>query len=178
MEWKNMNSNSLLVDQLELKFIEGGAELLDNIRPLWERLNDLHAEKSPHFAEIFAKTSFSQRKVELENKATTGRLLVILAITKVDECIAYCVCSVGNESSNSGKGKIGEIDSMFILTPYRRHGVGRKFVNRCMEWFEKNKTETIIVFVGVGNEEVLEFYKTFGLLPLAIRLEQKRILKS
>jgi hypothetical protein len=99
-EWKNMNSNSLLVDQLELKFIEGGAELLDNIRPLWERLNDLHAEKSPHFAEIFAKTSFSQRKVELENKATTGRLLVILAITKVDECIAYCVCSVGNESSN------------------------------------------------------------------------------
>jgi len=46
-----------------------------------------------------------------------------------------------------------------------------------MEWL-KNKAEKIIVFVGVGNEEVLEFYKTFGLLPLAIRLEQKRILKS
>ena len=148
------------------------------MRPLWERLNDLHAEKSPHFAEVFAKTSFLQRKAELENRAITGRLFVILAITKVDECIAYCICSVGNESSDAGKDKIGEIDSMFILAPYRRQGIGRKFVNRCMEWFEKNKAEKIIVFVGVGNEEVLEFYKAFGLLPLAIRLEQKRILKS
>jgi diamine N-acetyltransferase len=50
-----------------------------------------------------------------------------------------------------------------------------KLVNRCMEWFEKNEAEKIIVFVGVGNEEVLEFYKTFGFLPRAIRLEQKRI---
>jgi hypothetical protein len=42
-----------------------------------------------------------------------------------------------------------------------------------MEWFEENEAEKIIVFVGVGNEEVLEFYKAFGLLPRAIRLEQE-----
>ena len=173
-----MNSNSPIVDQLRLKFIEGSTELLDDIRPLWEKLNDLHAEKSPHFAEVFAKTNFLKRKVELENKAITGRLLVILAIAKADECVAYCVCSVGNESSDYGTDKVGEIDSMFILAPYRRQGIGRKFVNRCMEWFAKNEAGKIIVFVGVGNEEVLEFYKAFGLLPLAIRLEQKRILKS
>jgi hypothetical protein len=43
-----------------------------------------------------------------------------------------------------------------------------------MEWFEKNQGQKVIVFVGVGNEEVLEFYKMFGLLPFAIRLEQNR----
>ena len=161
------------MDQLELRFIEGGTQLLDKIRPLWEKLNDLHAEKSPHFAEVFAKTSFLQRKAELEHKALTGQLLVILAITKIDECVAYCVCSVGNENSHSGTDKVGEIDSMFILARYRKQGVGSKCVNRCMEWFEENEAEKVIVFVGVGNEEVLEFYKTFGLLPLAIRLEQK-----
>jgi diamine N-acetyltransferase len=177
-ELKNLNSNSPIVDQLDLKFIEGGAELLENMRPLWEKLNDLHAEKSLHFAEVFAKTSFLQRKAELENKSITGRLLVILAIAKVDECIGYCVCSIGNKSSDSGTDKVGEIDSMFILAPYRRQGIGRELVNRCMEWFENNEAEKIIVFVGVGNEEVLEFYKTFGLLPLAIRLERRRILKS
>jgi len=79
------------VDQLELRFIEGGAQLLDKIRPLWEKLNDLHAEKSPDFAEVFAKTSFLQRKAELEHKALTGQLLVILAMTKIDECVAYSV---------------------------------------------------------------------------------------
>jgi len=170
---KNINSNSPIVDQLELRFVEGGAQLLDKIRPLWEKLNDLHAEKSPHFAEVFAKTSFLQRKAELEHKATTGQLLVILAMTKIDECVAYSVCSVGNESSDSGTGKVGEIDSMFVLARYRKQGVGSKCVNRCLEWFEENEAEKIIVFVGVGNEEVLEFYKAFGLLPRAIRLEQK-----
>ncbi len=67
---------------------------------------------------------------------------------------------------------------MFILARYRKQGIGSKCVNRCMEWFGENGAEKIIVFVGVGNEEVLEFYKTFGLLPRAIRLEQKRVLES
>ena len=171
-EFKSLSSNNHIVDQIELRFIEGGAELLGKIRPLWEKLNDLHAEKSPHFAEVFAKSTFLQRKAELEHKAITGRLLVILAVTKIDECAAYCVCSVGNESSGSGADKVGEIDSMFILARYRKQGVGSKCVNRCIEWFEENEAEKIIVFVGVGNEEVLEFYKNFGLLPRAIRLER------
>jgi len=85
------------VDQIEFRFIEAGAELLDGIRPLWEKLNNLHADKSPHFAEVFAKTSFLQRKAELEHKAITGQLLVILAVTKIEECAAYCVCSVGDD---------------------------------------------------------------------------------
>jgi ribosomal protein S18 acetylase RimI-like enzyme len=168
-----MNSNSPVTKQLELKFIEGGTELLDNVQPLWEKLNDLHVVKSPHFAEAFAKTSFSRRKVELENKARTGRLLVNLATTKLGECVAYCVCSVGKESSGRGAQAVGEIDSMFILAPYRRQGIGRRLVERCMEWFEMNEAEKVIVFVGVGNEEALEFYKAFGFLPRAIRLEQK-----
>ena len=162
------------VEQPELRFIEGGAELLNTVRPLWEKLNALHAEKSPHFAEAFAKTSFLERKADLENKAIKGALLVILAVTKADEYIAYSVCSVDKESRDSGTGKVGEIDSMFVSLPYRRQGIGQKLVKRCMEWFEKNEAEKVIVFVGVGNEEVLEFYKIFGLLPFAIRLEQKR----
>jgi len=162
------------VEQPELRFIEGGAELLDTVRSLWEKLNALHAEKSPHFAEAFAKTSFLERKADLENKAIKGALLVILAVTKADEYIAYSVCSVDKESRDSGTGKVGEIDSMFVSLPYRRQGIGQKLVKRCMEWFEKNEAEKVIVFVGVGNEEVLEFYKIFGLLPFAIRLEQKR----
>jgi diamine N-acetyltransferase len=168
-----MKVNEESSEPSELKFIEGGAELLDTLQPLWKKLNALHAEKSTHFAETFAKTSFLERKLGLENKAITGQLLVILAITKADECIAYCACSVEKEGPASRTSKVGEIDSMFILTPYRRQGIGRKLVKRCMEWFEKNEVERVIALVGVGNEEVLEFYKSFGLLPFAIRLEQK-----
>jgi hypothetical protein len=47
-----------------------------------------------------------------------------------------------------------------------------------MEWFEKKETEKIVGSVGAGNEGVLEFYKSFGLLARAIRLVQKKISKS
>jgi GNAT superfamily N-acetyltransferase len=112
----------------------------------------VHAEKSPHFAEAFAKTSSLERKAELENKAVKGQLLVILAVTKADECIAYCVCSFDKESRDSGTRRVGEIDSMFVSVSYRRQGIGRKLVKRCIEWFEKNESQKVIVFVGVGNE--------------------------
>jgi GNAT superfamily N-acetyltransferase len=157
------------VEQPELKFIEGGADLLDTVRPLWKKLNALHAEKSPHFAEAFAKTSFSERKADLENKAIKGELLVILAVTEAEDC----VCSVDKESRDSGVSKVGEIDSMFVSLPYRRQGIGQQLVKRCMEWFERNEAEKVIVLVAAGNEEVLEFYKIFGFLPFAIRLEKK-----
>jgi len=157
----------------QLKFIEGGIELLIRIEPLWEQSKALHTEKSTHFSEIFANTKFSSRKEVFEHKAIRGKLLVILAEAEREECVGYCVCSLGHERTSTGFGKVGEIDSMFVLANYRKHGIGRTLVERAMAWFEENEAKDVIVLVGVGNEEVLDFYGSFGLLPIAIRLERK-----
>jgi diamine N-acetyltransferase len=154
----------------ELKFIEGGAELLNDVRPLWKKLNAFHAAKSPHFAESFARTNFSDRKRELEHKAKAGRLLVSLAVTASAEYVGYCVGTVIPEGD--GTGKIGEIDSMFVFGILPAARCWRRFVTRCLDWFEENHATKVVVFVGVGNEEVLEFYKMFDFLPRAIRLER------
>ena len=160
------------VDQIEL--VEGGAELLDRIEPLWNKLNDLHAERSTYFRETYSNTSFSQRKQALELKSVAGKLLVILAKIQGQEAVGYCVCSLNDPHSVMRPGKAGEIDSMFVLAAHRRRGLGRMFLKRAMDWFDENGADDVIAFVGVGNEEVLDFYKSFGLLPLAIRLERKR----
>jgi ribosomal protein S18 acetylase RimI-like enzyme len=157
----------------QLKFIEGGTELLNRIEPLWEQSKALHTEKSTHFSEIFANTRFSARKEVFEDKALRGKLLVILAKTEKEERVGYCVCSLSHERTSTGFGNVGEIDSMFVLANYRKHGIGRTLVKRAMAWFEENEAKNVIVLVGVGNEEVLDFYGAFGLLPIAIRLEWK-----
>jgi GNAT superfamily N-acetyltransferase len=77
------------------------------------------------------------------------------------------------ENSGLGAGTVGEIDSMFILASYRRLGIGRKFLPRCMEWFGKNGAQKVITVVAVGNEEVCEFYGLAGFLPLAVLLQRK-----
>ncbi|MBV8102093.1 MAG: GNAT family N-acetyltransferase [Verrucomicrobia bacterium] len=157
----------------QLKFVEGGAELLDRIEPLWKQQTALHVEKSLHFAESFTTANFSDRKRVFDQKARSGTLLVILAIAGSDEIAGYTVCSVCEQLSDLGACKIGEIDSMFILASYRRLGIGRKFLVRSMEWFEQNRAEKVIALVAVGNEEVLEFYRHAGLLPRAILLQRK-----
>ena len=91
----------------------------------------------------------------------------------LDEIAGYTVCSVCEELSDLGTCKVGEIDSMFILESYRRLGIGRKFLLRCMEWFGKNGAQKVIAVVAVGNEEVCEFYGLAGFLPLAVLLQRK-----
>jgi diamine N-acetyltransferase len=157
----------------QLKFVEGGAELLDRIEPLWKQQTALHAEKSLHFAESFTTANFADRKRVFEQKTRTGTLLVVLAMVGSDEIAGYTVCSICEELSDLGVCKIGEIDSMFIFASYRRLGIGRKFLRRSMEWFEQNRAEKVIALVAVGNEEVLEFYRHAGLLPRAILLQRK-----
>jgi diamine N-acetyltransferase len=166
-----INSNGPTAEQLKL--VEGGAEFLDRIEPLWKQQTALHAEKSVHWAESFTTANFSDRKSVFEQKARTGSLLVILAMVGLDEIAGYTVCSVCEELSDLGACKVGEIDSMFILGSYRRLGIGRKFLFRCMAWFEQNRAEKVIALVAVGNEEVLEFYRLAGLLPRAILLQRK-----
>jgi ribosomal protein S18 acetylase RimI-like enzyme len=157
----------------QLKFVEGGAELLDEIEPLWKQQTALHAEKSLHFAESFTTANFSDRKSVFEQKARTGTLLIVLAMVGSDQIVGYTVCSICEELSDLGVCKIGEVDSMFILSEFRRLGIGRKFLLRSMEWFEQNRAEKVIALVAVGNEEVLEFYRRAGLLPRAILLQRK-----
>ncbi|MBV9874783.1 MAG: GNAT family N-acetyltransferase [Verrucomicrobia bacterium] len=157
----------------QLKFVEGGAELLDKIESLWKQQTALHAEKSLHFAESFTTANFSDRKSVFEQKARTGTLLIVLAMVGSDQIVGYTVCSICEELSDLGVCKIGEVDSMFILAEFRRLGIGRKFLVRSMEWFEQNGAGKVIALVAVGNEEVLEFYRHAGLLPRAILLQRK-----
>jgi hypothetical protein len=58
----------------EVEYVHGGIEWLDEIRPLWEKLNALHGELSPHFADSFRNGSFS--KWMTREGAKKKRLLV------------------------------------------------------------------------------------------------------
>src|SRR5258708_25003747 len=91
----------------QLKFIEGGIELLNRIEPLWEQSKALHTEKSTHFSEFFANTKFSARKEVFEHKAIRGKLLIILAETEGEWVVGYCCCLLGTERLGGVFGKWG-----------------------------------------------------------------------
>ena len=148
-----------------IEFTSGSTELLDRISPLWEKIKAHHVRKSLHFSEEMNSKSFTARKKDLILKAKYLRVdIAIDSITKKD--VGYCISTI--DSNNRG-----EIDSLFIEEPFRKQGIGKKLTEMALTWLKSNNATDSSIFVAFGNEEVLDFYKSFGFYPRGIYLAQK-----
>jgi hypothetical protein len=101
---------------LNIVFSEGTEELLEYVKPLWEKTRDFHRDKSTFFKASMGKICFNNRKEELLGKAIDGGIRIHLA-KDLDKgrYIGYCVSTVDHK-------KIGEIDSLFVELEYRNNG--------------------------------------------------------
>lgn len=148
-----------------LTLIEAGEERLSDIQPLWEGLNRLHAEATPHFKSHFESYTFATRKTYLETKAQTGRLRIFLAMDE-DTPVGYCVTSLC-----SGHG---EIESIFIMDAYRGRKMGDTLMRAALAWLDAHGAETKSVNVVYGNEVAHPFYAKYGFLPRSTTLSQRQ----
>lgn len=149
------------------KIIRSKIEELDLIKPLWEKLNDLHENLSPDFKERFQRMNWDKRKNNLISKSV--KLLFEYVIdNNSDKIIGYCISTIDKENE-----KTGEIDSIFIEREHRKSGIGKRLMENAINWLISQKTETQKLIVGVGNESVIEYYKQFDFLPLHIVLQRK-----
>jgi len=150
---------------VNLRFLEGGEELLDKVGPLWNRLNSHHKNMSAHFSEQLHQVTFTQRKEHWLQKIQSGQLRIDLIQTEdSNEFIGYCV-TICNQT-------YGEIESIFVDDTYRKMGIGHCLMSRALVWLDQHSVKTKRISVAVGNEQVLQFYEKFGFLPRAIILEQ------
>lgn len=149
-----------------IEYISGGRELLDEVGPLWEKLNRHHARLDPHFADLFLKRTFAERKAGLIKKAGQGKLRVDLARSVPDgRLVGYAVSTIDED-------RRGELDSIYVEEDYRGAGVGRALMERALAWMDEEGVNYRFLEVRVGNEGALRFYRRFGFVPATIRLDQ------
>jgi len=154
----------LTMDRYDIK--QGNVDNLDLIKPLWEKLNQLHYDLSLHFKKRFQEMNWDKRKRKLLQKSKD--ILFDYVIDKNDnKIIGYCISTIDKEDD-----KVGEIDSIYIDESYRKSGLGKQLVERAILWLKSNNTETQKLLVGVGNEQVIDFYKQFDFFPLHIVLQR------
>ena len=146
----------------KIEFITGDTSLLDEIKELWEELNQLHIEKSVDFKNHYKAFTFAARKESIVRHIENGALLVAIAYCN-NLKIGYCISSVVDG--------IGEIDSIFVKTGYRKSDVGHKLMEMSLDWIKTNAAKKIVVKVSVGNEEVFGFYSKYGFAPSLTELQ-------
>ncbi|MFZ5352161.1 MAG: GNAT family N-acetyltransferase [Bacillota bacterium] len=146
-----------MFDMKEITYCTSGAESLDMVKGLWEKLNEHHLKGSAYFAEYFRKMNFEKRKAALMEKAVSGELNIELAFSG-DEAIGYCISTIDEYG-------IGEIDSIYVLSSHRGCGIGDMLMTRSMDWLNGRKVRQKKLVVAFGNEEVFNFYMKYGLYP-------------
>ncbi len=155
-----------MVDKQKIKYIHGDEALLDQIKPLWESLNEHHRQNSPNFKEHYCQMTFQKRKYVLLKKAALGKLRVDLAVDEASgQSVGYCISSLDSE-------KTGEIESIFVDAAYRRIGIGDSLMKNALSWMEREGALAKTVEVAAGNEEAFGFYVRFGFLPRKTLLKQ------
>ena len=154
--------------ELRIEYVSGNQALLDDIRFLWEQLNQHMVACSVGFKPHYLSMTFEKRKRELLKKTAQGEMRIDLAADK-QSChkVAYCVSSID-------EAKTGEIESIFVAKDYRDLGIGGTLMQKALAWIDEKAAEKKVVAVGVGNEHVLGFYARYGFCPRKTVLEQTK----
>lgn len=147
------------------EFISGGFELLDLVKPLWEKLNKHHENNSNFFPEKYKKQTFETRKGKFLSDNNLDILIDLIKDNDKNIYIGYCISTINREM-------MGEIDSLFIEKEYREFGLGDSLMKRALSWLDRKNVKTKTIAVAEGNESVLEFYKKYGFYKRRMILEQ------
>jgi GNAT superfamily N-acetyltransferase len=129
---------------------------LDLIEPLWQKLNQHHAEQGSAFAAAYAANTFAQRKQELLAKAAMGQFRLVIAWDKASgQAIAYCASSAIPQG-------LGEVESLYLEPSERSQGMGKHLVKDALQWMDGLGVKKRKVVVYSGNEEAVGFYEKMG----------------
>lgn len=140
---------------MDIIVVEKDITEIDIIKPLWEKLNLIHLDKSVNFKSKYENFTFYKRMESIYKKAEKGIIkLDVLLDNDGREYVGYCLSSI--------EDNLGEIESIFIEKKYRKQGLGDKLVQSALKWFELKEIENIEINVVYANDGVLPFYERHG----------------
>lgn len=146
----------------EITYKLGDERNVDELKELWDELNQMHAEKSVHFKGYYQNFTFEERKQVLLKHAQGGEVLVVIAFDGASK-IGLCAATFGD--------KRGTIESLYVRPKYRKERVGAALIEQVLAWLKERDPATINLRVAVGNEEVLGFYARYGFKPRTMELQ-------
>jgi diamine N-acetyltransferase len=148
-------------------YVSGNEALLDEVKTLWEALNQHHLECSRDFKQYYLDMTWEKRKHALMRKAEGGEMHLDLAMDEaLGKTVGYCISSVNTEE------KTGEVESIFVDEVFRKRGIGSELMLKALAWMDQKGAETKVVAVGAGNEEAFNFYRKFGFVTRKTVLEK------
>ena len=159
----------------EVTVSEGGAELLEVVRPLWLSMFEWHRSLPPEASSAIdplpAGEALDRRFARFRRELGESRVTLFL-VEDAGEPIAFAMVRIrpeGEASFATGAGVV-EIDAMSVAPSHRDQGLGSLLLRRVHEWAAEQGIEYVSLSVMAGNEEAERFYRRFGMARSVIRM--------
>ncbi|MBB6216694.1 ribosomal protein S18 acetylase RimI-like enzyme [Anaerosolibacter carboniphilus] len=133
------------------------------IKELWEKNRQYHENTSEYFKELYRSIRFDQR---IKAFGVFNRTTMKITVAKSnDEFIGYCISTI-----TDGKG---ELESLHVDETHRGKGIGKRLVDKHLEWMKEKNCKVIGVTVSQENKSTIEFYKELGFYPNTLYMQQR-----
>lgn len=140
---------------MEIRLVEKDITEIKLIKPLWEKLNSIHFDKSVYFKSKYEKYTFEKRMESIYQKAKKGIIKIDMIFdSDTGNYVGYCLSSI--------EGNLGEIESIYIEEQYRKLKLGDKLMKNALNWFNSNAITNLEINVVYANDTALPFYERYG----------------
>ncbi len=113
------------------------------------------------FKDAFSEDTLQKRRESIQNMSEDIKLLVAKDNEKV---IGICRLTK--------REKINQLQAIYVLPEYQGMGIGYKFWNEALKFFDDKKN--ILVQVAEYNRQAIEFYKKLGFVDNGRRFTEER----
>ena len=122
--------------------------------------------------EYFNKTSKNEHLRIIKNMMNDKDACILVAKDEVNVIGFACLYVKKNEREGYKVNRVGYIYNLGVDEKYRRKGVGKKLLEKAIDYFKNNECEAVDLNVFMFNKEALEFYKSLGFDEIDVNLRK------
>ena len=146
-----------------------GIEDCDSIGELWLEMVQYHRAFDP---QMFRPNPAGAKMYAGRIEQRLADPLTHVLVAEIDrQIIAYALAMIADITTDVFEPfRSGLLADIFVSSNYRRHGWGRKLIERMMIWFRSQDVRHFEWHVSANNAGAIAFWRSFGATTTMLRM--------
>lgn len=143
---------------------------VDEITELNIELMQYHKKYDSYYIIVKNARALVKKHTKLKIKSRNALVLVAEVDGKI---IGYLKAEIKKHNPIYTNNVIGNLGDEFVITKYRRYGIGKELTKEFLKWLKLKKVKEVIVTVDSRNKISINAWKKFGFKDFQLKLKQK-----
>jgi GNAT superfamily N-acetyltransferase len=156
----------------DLQIVEGGAERIPDLEPLWRALYEHHRGIAEGVAGVRPyEDTWRQRQGQYRGWLDGEDQASLLIAERGERAVGYAMLTAGPGAATWDLGdRVVEMETLAVLPDERGGGVGAALMDASRRWARERGARTMAVGLAHTNEGARRFYEREGFTPFYLSM--------